>query len=1203
MFWMRPIVRLCCVLLALGGYGMVQGQTFGEAAPASSAIPGERLSDWLLRNTDGDTDLTALHWRVPTERAAQAALREALLQQLQSALPPNDSQTAPFLAHSTWSPMAHRSLADLLRQLPPTGRMQVARADARWLQSAPMQDPVLAQGQTLLVLPRPTKVAVLDETGRLCLVAHATGAHAQDYMQACALGTAAALADWAWLVQPDGQLQRVGLAPWNLSPTSQTALAPGAWIWAPTGQTRLGPAFSDNLARFLSFQLPAEALFPTLAALPPPAPTPLRGVPADLATTASDWGTLGLLQTPTARMASAGALRVTFNGAFPYTHGSVMLQPLDWLEAGFRYTDVANRLYGPDIAGDQSYKDKSVDLKLRLREESALGPEEAVGFRDIGGTGLFSGEYLVASKRWGRWDASLGIGWGYFGARGSIAAPLAFLGDGYKSRAPVGSYSSSQENVQSFFHGDAAPFGGVQWQSDDARWVLKAELDGNGYQRQPQDNNQAVSSPFNMGLVYRYSPTVDLTAGWERGNTAMFGLTLHTAFATLQTPKLLDPRLPPVSPYVIQAAPSAQWSTVADEVAQHTGWNVLALQQRDSTLTLVAESDGSLYAQEQVDRATTVLHRHAPASAKRFVTQLQQMDLGLARVDIDRAEWVAQRTQAQPPSLRLAAQQTTPTRALQAPLASPEPDDYRKPQGRDLSLTWGPTYNQILGGPDSFLLYEAGVRGGLDWRLDPATWVSAEAKLRVLDNYQNFKFDGPSDLPRVRTDQRQYVTTARLTLPLLQVTHVQELGANHYGSVYAGMLEPMYAGVGAEWLYRPWRSPLAFGVDFNSVRQRAFGQDLGLRDYAVNTGQATLYWDTGWYGVQANVMLGQYLAGDRGATVNVKRVFPNGVAMGAWATKTNVSAEQFGEGSFDKGIFVHVPFDLMFPKTSADVAQFVWNPLTRDGGARLGRSVALYDLTNLRDARPWRLTSKPAAQGPQRTQTADNRAYVMQDDGGGLLANAMDAAGGVGSGALQVQPRAWLIGGGLVLASALLDRSVDEWAQTHQGGQWDRAASAANAVPYALALGAGMLWIGVAGDEASATAKSAVTAAAMTVGANALTKYTVGRARPLDEKGAAQFDGFAPAAAQSSFASNHVAVAFALATPFAQAYDQPWLYGLAASSALGRLQSREHWLSDTVAGGLLGYAVGSLSYAHQQAKSRAPRISVSDRAVSAHWSF
>jgi membrane-associated phospholipid phosphatase len=455
----------------------------------------------------------------------------------------------------------------------------------------------------------------------------------------------------------------------------------------------------------------------------------------------------------------------------------------------------------------------------------------------------------------------------------------------------------------------------------------------------------------------------------------------------------------------------------------------------------------------------------------------------------------------------------------------------------------------------------------------------------------------------VRTDQRQYVTTARLTLPLLQATHVEELGASQYASVYGGMLEPMYAGVGAEWLYRPWRSPLAFGVDVNSVRQRGFEQGFSLRDYAVNTGHATLYWDTGWQGVQANLMVGQYLAGDRGATLNVKRVFPNGVSMGAWATKTNVSAAQFGEGSFDKGIFVNVPFDLMFPKTSADVAQFVWDPLTRDGGARLSRSVALYDLTQLRDLRPWRFTSKSAAQSPPRQQTAENRTYVLQEEGGGLLADAMDAAGGVGAEAQQLGPRAWLIGGGVVLAAALLDHPVDQWAKAHQEAPWDGVASAANAIPYALAFGVGALWTGVAGDEASIAAKTSLTAAAITLGVNGLAKYAVGRARPIDERGASQFDGFQPAAAQSSFASNHVAMAFALATPLAQAYDQPWLYGLAATSAIGRLQRREHWVSDTVAGGLLGYAIGSLTYAHQQSKSRVPRISLSDRAVTAHWNF
>jgi membrane-associated phospholipid phosphatase len=1159
------------------------------------------VSDWLLRNTDAASDLTALHWRVPTERAAQAALREALIQQLQP----------PFQLRSQRSSTEFAALADLLRRLPVTGRMPVAHADARWLQSTPSQDPVLAPGQTLLLLPRPKNVAVLSETGRVCLVAHAAGALAQDYVQACTPGSSALATDWAWLVQPDGQVQRVGLAPWNLSPTSETELAPGGWLWAPSAQSSLGPAFSDNVARFLSLQLPAEALFPSLTVLTAPLPTPLSGTAADIAATAGDWGTLGLLQTPSARMASAGALRVTFSGAFPYTHGSVMLQPLDWLEFGFRYTDVANRLYGPDIAGDQSYKDKSVDLKLRLREESGMAPQLALGFRDIGGTGLFSGEYLVASKRWANWDASLGIGWGYLGGRGSIAAPLAFLSETYKRRAPEGAYSSSQENAQSFFRGDAAPFGGVQWQTDDARWVLKAELDGNGYQRQPQNNNLPVSSPFNVGLVYRYSPTVDFTAGWQRGNTAMFGLTLHNAFATMQTPKVLDPRLPPVSPYAVQTTPVAQWSTVAQEVAQHTGWNVLSLQQRDSTLTLVAESDGSVFAQEQVDRATTVLHRYALASAKHFVIELQQVGLGLARLDINRAEWVAQRTQAQPPSLRLAAQTITPTLATPVPISAlttvsttaPEPAAYRAPQTSALVAFWGPSYNQIIGGPDGFLLFEAGVHGGLEWRIQPRTWISADANLRLLDNYENFKYDGPSNLPRVRTDQRQYVTTARLTLPLLQITHVEELGANQYVSLYGGMLEPMYAGVGAEWLYRPWHSPLAFGVDVNSVRQRGFEQGFSLREYTANTGHATLYWDTGWQGVQANLMVGQYLAGDRGATLNVKRVFANGVAMGAWATKTNVSAAQFGEGSFDKGIFVSVPFDLMFPKTSADVAHFSWNPLTRDGGARLSRSIALYDLTKLRDARPWRWTSKPSAHAASRQQTAEDRAYVLRDEEGGMWADAMNAAGSVGAGALQLEPRAWMIGGGLVLAAALLDRPADDWAQAHQGAPWDGVASAANAVPFALALGAGALWTGVAGEESSATATTALTAAAITLGTNVLVKAAVGRARPMEERGAGQFDGFQPAAAQSSFASNHVAMAFALATPWAQAYDQPWLYGLAATSAFGRLQGREHWLSDTVAGGLMGYAVGSLAVAHQQAKRRVPRISLSDRAVTAHWSF
>ena len=141
-------------------------------------------------------------------------------------------------------------------------------------------------------------------------------------------------------------------------------------------------------------------------------------------------------------------------------------------------------------------------------------------------------------------------------------------------------------------------------------------------------------------------------------------------------------------------------------------------------------------------------------------------------------------------------------------------------------------------------------------------------------------FCSTSSVPRVRTLQREFITSSRVTMPLLQLTQVGDLGGGHYVSAYGGMLEYMYGGVGSEWLYRPWHGRLAWGVDVNHVRQRDFRQGLQFRDYRVSTGHATMYWDTGWNDVQVNLSAGRYLAGDLGATLDVKRVFANGVALG-----------------------------------------------------------------------------------------------------------------------------------------------------------------------------------------------------------------------------------------------------------------------------------------------------------------------------------
>ena len=105
----------------------------------------------------------------------------------------------------------------------------------------------------------------------------------------------------------------------------------------------------------------------------------------------SDFGGVGLLQMPTARMAKTGEFSVNYFDDDQYRRWSMSVQPFDWLEATLRYTDVRTRLYSAnsEFSGDQTYKDKGMDVKIRLLEESTWIPNISLGFRDLMGTGLF----------------------------------------------------------------------------------------------------------------------------------------------------------------------------------------------------------------------------------------------------------------------------------------------------------------------------------------------------------------------------------------------------------------------------------------------------------------------------------------------------------------------------------------------------------------------------------------------------------------------------------------------------------------------------------------------------------------------------------------------------------------------------------------------------------------------------------------------
>ncbi|MEN5393760.1 YjbH domain-containing protein [Stenotrophomonas sp. TWI377] len=687
--------------------------------------------------------------------------------------------------------------------------------------------------------------------------------------------------------------------------------------------------------------------------------------------TASEWGGIGLLQTPTARMTEDGEIAFTASHNSPYSRYNVTMQPLPWLEGSFRYINVSNIRYGPGYAGDQNYKDKSIDFKVRLWRESRWLPDLSVGVRDLGGTGFFSSEYLVANKNFGPVDASLGLATGYIGNRGDFSNPLGLVDDRYKDRRPLASGSvggAGKFGIGNMFKGPVGIFGGVTWQTPIESLLVKAEYDGNDYRREPRRNNLEQRTPVNIGFVYLPNRNIELTAAWERGDAVMFSLTVRgNPGHASQSPKPFDPKPIQITPIYSQAgggtvdtriSPATVGANASGEPDNDHDWGAIASQLRGNAglrVDSISERNGELFIDGYQTRYPSAAKGLGRAGRILSTTLGDQYDwytvrstrLGMPIVDMSVSRHALEGYLDGTVTEDVLRRSTE----LEVPAEVDRNELYRAPAG-PFGGGFSVGYRQNLGGPDGFILYQVAANYSASYFFRPDVWLTGTTSVDLFNNYDKFKYNAPSRLPRVRTDLRRYMIDNDITLPNLQLTAARRLGRDTYGLAYAGYLEWMYAGVGGELLYRPMDQPWAVGANVNWVKQRDFDQHFGLRDYSITTGHATLYYTfDARERIVGSLSLGRYLAGDYGATVNIARAFDNGVTMGAYATKTDVSARDFGEGSFDKGIYFSIPFDIVLPRSTRGRGTINWNPLIRDGGAMLSRKYSLYNATGERDER------------------------------------------------------------------------------------------------------------------------------------------------------------------------------------------------------------------------------------------------------------
>ncbi len=1155
MFFSRQIRFFVVLFIAAFLYSFsVQNALAAHSLSSSKVIDGERLSSWLKRsraNTELVADSVFLSRQYDKEK--QLKVKSEILYSL--------------LSYRDSNPQCKNCsrLYEVLQNTPVTGRFYVKSLDPFWLEIHSESDPVLSDSDELRWLAPVSTVSVLNGNGEHCRIEHSYPRDAHAYIKMCFGSAYAKDLDFAWVIQNDGRWEKTGLSNWALE--TKDSVAAGAIILAPNSASAWKDQFSSALAAYLSIYSYLDSPIHKL-----PIVASLEEIPSEgkvisnggLDYTANDFGTLGLLQTPSARFGKHGDLRFTYSMVYPYTRGSFMLQPLDWFEFGFRYTDISNKAYGTAVGQDQSYKDKSIDVKFHILDESKWLPSIALGLVDIGGTGLFSSEYLVGSKRFDRVDVTAGLAWGYLGRKGNLKNPLSILFPSFSVRSDPTAGVTGVANSTSYFHGPAALIGGVEYQPEDSKFSYKVELDGNNYAREPLGNSFSVRSPINVGVVYRAAPGWNFTFGVERGDTLFAALNAETNLTSITPPRLLEAKEVPIFQTSHEDEPD--WGAVAMAIQARSQWDVLEIKRGPTEVIVVINEPKGTYWNERIEAITRILHRDSPASIRQFRLSFVARGQQLVERIVLRATWLDER-------LRMySAQEYYRSAVLSEPRSALAVNSVWKTNNSPFNVDLRPSYQQNIGGPDGFVLYQVGVSAPMEYRFTDTTWISSSFNLGLLNNYDKFKYDAPSGLPRVRTDLRQYMTTSKFTMPVMQITHAGRYDRNNYYSVYGGYFESMFAGYGAEWLYRPYLSRVALGVDVNRVQQRAYEQNFMLRDYKVNTGHVTLYWDTGWNATHVNLQVGQYLAGDKGATLDVSRKFVNGVSIGAWMTLTNVSKEQFGEGSFDKGIYVFVPFDAMLPYKSRDSASLVWSPLTRDGGARLGRDNRLYIITSSLDPDYTIYDSGMTLDGKRRAlyERPDKTLAPIFQEVAAIPGEVLEGSkGSVSSGAL-------LSGAGIVLASSLLDKTGDRVASHFQSGKWDAAGKLGSAIPFLMAGATGMVALGATGSETEAeTAWIALKSAATTIGVQLVGKLAVGRARPDQEQGVSSFSMLKTSNANSGFPSMHSGMAFALATPFAQRNDMPWLYGLGAITALSRIQQRQHFFSDVVAGGLLGYGIGS----------------------------
>lgn len=185
----------------------------------------------------------------------------------------------------------------------------------------------------------------------------------------------------------------------------------------------------------------------------------------------------------------------------------------------------------------------------------------------------------------------------------------------------------------------------------------------------------------------------------------------------------------------------------------------------------------------------------------------------------------------------------------------------------------------------------------------------SNVKYSLVDDFEELNIPPIDTFPhQVRSDIKQYLNRigSGLKIGRLQLNYFDNYEDNYFG-VDIGIIEEMFSGIIFDYLYAPKNKNIMVGFEANFMSKRSYDMRFGQKDFSNEFLRFKTLIKHDKTGINIKLSYGEYIAGDEGLTVDLYRRFNNGVKYGIFFSLTNVSFDQYGEGSFDKGIRFSIP--------------------------------------------------------------------------------------------------------------------------------------------------------------------------------------------------------------------------------------------------------------------------------------------------------